>query len=91
LICSLYQEKGLTLPARRCQVYEQAVRYMLGKWSKKRNPELNDAWIDAKTELLEELAYQFSCDGKEIFTLRELRKTIDEYLRSGNASTILTI
>jgi HEAT repeat protein/phage terminase Nu1 subunit (DNA packaging protein) len=87
LICSLYQEKGLTLPARRCQVYEQAVRYMLGKWSKHRNPELNDAWIDAKTELLEELAYQFSCDGKEIFTLRELRKTIDEYLRSGNTST----
>ncbi len=87
LICSLYQEKGLTLPARRCEVYEQAVRYMLGKWSKNRNPELNDAWIDAKTELLEELAYQFSCDGKEIFTLRELRKTIDEYLRSGNAST----
>ena len=87
LICSLYQEKGLMLPARRCQVYEQAVRYMLGKWSKKRNPELNDAWIDAKTELLEELAYQFSCDGKEIFTLRELRKMIDEYLRSGNAST----
>jgi HEAT repeat protein/phage terminase Nu1 subunit (DNA packaging protein) len=87
LICSLYQEKGLTLPARRCQVYEQAVRYMLGKWSKKRNPELNDGWIDAKSELLEELAYQFSCDGKEIFTLRELRKMIDEYLRSGNAST----
>jgi len=87
LICSLYQEKGLTLPARRWRVYEQAVRYMLGKWSKKRNPKLNDAWIDAKTELLEELAYQFSCDGKEIFTLRELRKTIDEYLRSGNAST----
>jgi len=83
----LYQEKGLTLPARRCLVYEQAVRYMLGKWSKNRNPELNDAWIDAKTELLEELAYQFSCDGKEIFTLRELRKTIDEYLRSGKAST----
>ena len=87
LICSLYQEKGLTLPAQRCQVYEQAVRYILGKWSKNRNPELNDAWIDAKTELLEELAYQFSCDGKEIFTLRELRKKIDEYLRSGNAST----
>jgi hypothetical protein len=87
LICSLYQEKGLTLPARRCQVYEQAVRYMLGKWSKNRNPEFNDAWIDAKTELLEELAYQFSCDGKEIFTLRELRKKIDEYFRSGNAST----
>jgi hypothetical protein len=87
LICSLYQEKGLTLPARRCHVYEQAVRYMLGKWSKKRNPELNDAWIDAKTELLEELAYQFSCDGKEIFTERELRYKIDKYLRGENASS----
>ncbi|HEY9795112.1 MAG TPA: HEAT repeat domain-containing protein [Leptolyngbyaceae cyanobacterium] len=87
LICSLYQEKGLTLPARRGQVYEQAVRYMLGKWSKKRNPELNDAWIDAKTELLEELAYQFSCDGKDIFTERELRHKIDKYLRSENASS----
>jgi hypothetical protein len=60
---------------------------MLGKWSKKRNPELNDAWIDAKTELLEELAYQFSCDGKEIFTRRELRHKIDKYLRSENASS----
>jgi HEAT repeat protein len=87
LICSLYQEKGLTLPARRCQVYEQAVCYMLGKWRKKRNPELNDAWIDAKTELLEELAYQFSCDGKEIFTRRELRHKIDKYLRSEKASS----
>jgi HEAT repeat protein len=87
LICSLYQEKGLTLPARRCLVYEQAVRYMLGKWSKNRNPELNDTWIDAKTELLEELAYQFSCDGKEIFAERELRHKIDKYLRSENASS----
>jgi len=87
LICSLYQEKGLTLPARRCQVYEQAVRYMLGKWSKNRNPELNDAWIDAKMELLEELAYQFSYESKDIFTKRELRQEIDKYLRSQSASS----
>ena len=43
--------------------------------------------IRCKTELLEELAYQFSCDGKEIFTLRELRHKIDKYLRSENASS----
>jgi len=87
LICSLYQEKGLlTLPARRWQVYEQAVHYILGKWSKKRNPELNDVWIDAKTELLEELAYQFSYESKDIFTKRELRQKIDKYLRSQSAS-----
>jgi len=87
LICSLYQEKGLTLPARRCQVYEQSVRYMLGKWSKHRNPGLDEAWIDAKTELLEEVAYHFSCQGKDIFTKRELRHQIDRYLRSENAAS----
>jgi hypothetical protein len=32
LLCSLYQEKGLMLPARRGQVYAKAVDYMLGKW-----------------------------------------------------------
>lgn len=87
LICSLYQQKDLTLPTRRCQVYEQAVRYMLSKWRQQRNSELNDGWIDAKTELLEELAYQFSCDNKAIFTMRELRSKIDEYKRTGKAST----
>jgi len=87
LICSLYQEKGLILPARRCQVYEKAVDYMLGKWSKNRNPELDEAWVDAKAELLEELAYQFSCDGRDVFTLRELRHKIDKYLGSENASS----
>lgn len=87
LICSLYQEKGLTLPARGCQVYEKAVDYMLGKWSKNRNPELDEAWVDAKAELLEELAYQFSCDGRDVFTLRELRHKIDKYLGSENVSS----
>ena len=87
LICSLYQEKGLILPARRCQVYEKAVDYMLGKWSKNRNPELDEAWVDAKAELLEELAYQFSCDGRDVFTLRELRHKIDKYLGSEKVSS----
>ena len=87
LICSLYQEKGLILPARRCQVYEKAVDYMLGKWSKNRNPELDESWVDAKAELLEELAYQFSCDGRDVFTLRELRHKIDKYLGSENVSS----
>ncbi|MGM3307266.1 NACHT domain-containing protein [Anabaena sp. WFMT] len=81
LICSLYQEKGINLPARRCEVYEQAVKCMLTKWRKTHNPEVEDGWIDVKIELLEELAYQFSCNNQEIFTMRELRKSIDSYLR----------
>ncbi|MDB9307413.1 HEAT repeat domain-containing protein, partial [Aphanizomenon sp. CS-733/32] len=81
LICSLYQEKGINLPARRCEVYEQAVKFMLTKWRKTHNPEVEDAWINVKIELLEELAYQFSCNNQEIFTMRELRKAIDSYLK----------
>ncbi|KAF5412792.1 MAG: hypothetical protein C5S47_00625 [Candidatus Methanogasteraceae archaeon] len=82
LICSLYQEKNLTIPARRSQIYEKAVNYMLGEWRarhSRQQPE--EGWIIAKTELLEELAYHLSCEGKEIFSLRELRDKIEEYLR----------
>jgi predicted NACHT family NTPase len=79
LICSLYQEKGLTLPARRCQVYEKAVDYMLGKWSQNRKPKPQGRII-AKTRLLEELAYHFSCEGKEIFSSDELYDQLEEYL-----------
>jgi energy-coupling factor transporter ATP-binding protein EcfA2 len=83
LICSLYQEKGLTLPARRTQVYEKAVEYMLMKWSKeKRNPRQGEEdWADLKQELLEELAYQFSCEDTEVVSRRDLRRKIDQYLR----------
>jgi hypothetical protein len=87
LICNLYHEQDLTLPTRRCQVYEQAVRYMLCKWRKQRYSEINDGWIDAKIELLEELAYQFSCDNQEVFTIRELRDKIDKYKQAGQASS----
>jgi HEAT repeat protein len=87
LICSLYQEKGLTLPARRCEVYKQAVKFMLGKWRKARNQELDDSWVDTKIELLEQIAYEFSCDNQEIFTLRELRSKIDKFLKGDNISS----
>ena len=88
LLCSLYQEKGITLPARRCQVYAKAVEYMLGKWRIDNQRKAQDsAWVDAKTELLEELAYQFTCEGKELFDLRELRKKIDQYKKSDAVSS----
>ncbi len=84
LLCSLYQEKGLQLPARRTQVYEKAVDYMLSKWSQNRKP-LSEGKIQAKIWLLEELAYDFSCDdekdGIEIFDRDTLSRTIDNYLR----------
>ncbi len=83
LICSLYQERGLTLPARRAQVYKKAVEYMLVKWSKeKREPRKGEEdWADLKQDLLENLAYQFSCEDTEVFSRRDLRRKIDQYLK----------
>ncbi len=86
LICSLYQEKGLTLPARRCQVYEQAVNYMLGKWSQNRQPQ-NEGRMVAKTRFLSELAYHFTCQGQEIFSRDELYDRIEEYLQGERVPT----
>jgi predicted NACHT family NTPase len=84
LLCSLYQEKGLQLPARRTQVYEKAVDYMLSKWSQNRKP-LSEGKIQSKIWLLEEIAYYFSCDeekdGIDIFDRGTLFSTIEKYLR----------
>ncbi|MEA5533355.1 NACHT domain-containing protein [Crocosphaera sp. XPORK-15E] len=81
LLCSLYQSKGLTLPARRTQVYQKAVNYILSQWSKDNQRKLlDDGWVIAKTNLLEYLAYQFSCQNQEVFSGRELSDKINEYL-----------
>ena len=84
LLCSLYQEKGLKLPARRTQLYEKAVDYMLSEWSKNRKQQSRGK-IEAKIRLLEELAYHFSCDdekdGSEIFSSKELSSKIGECLQ----------
>ena len=84
LVCSLYQTKGLELPARKAQVYKTAVDYMLEKWSQNRNP-TSQGVITRKKRLLEDLAYHFSCEGKEVFDSNELynyrhgnEKLIDE-------------
>ena len=81
LLCSLYQEKKLKLPARRGEVYAQAVAYMLEKWRNDnhrpiQNQENDDYWIDIKRECLEFLAYDFSSHSQEIFSARELRAKI---------------
>ena len=87
LICSLYQEKGL-MPVRRWQVYEKTLEYMLGNWyidNRRQIP--NTAWIAAKQELLGEIAYQFSCESKEVFTMHDLRSQIEKYLQNQCVST----
>ncbi|GAB4369663.1 MAG: hypothetical protein Kow00121_09750 [Elainellaceae cyanobacterium] len=79
LICSLYQEKGLTLPARRVQVYEKAVEYMLEKWNQTRQSYFPGK-SRAKQRLLEALAHHFSCQEAEVFDLDDLYDWMEAYL-----------
>ena len=87
LVCSLYQEDELTLPARRVQIYKHAVEYMLKNWTRNRKPQ-TEGRIRAKLRLLEELAYQFSCEYKEIFTADDLYDKIEAYLHSDTVSSV---
>jgi HEAT repeat protein len=86
LICSLYQEKDLELPTRRCIVFQKSLDSMLSKWGKKRKQQ-SEGRIEAKLSLLEEMAYHFSCKGKEVFTLKELLIFTKEYIQEGKALT----
>ncbi|MGK7881959.1 MAG: HEAT repeat domain-containing protein [Crocosphaera sp.] len=89
LICSLYQEDKLKFPAKRGQIYEQAVNYMLTKWCIDNDRKAsNEAEIETKQEILMTLAYQFSKKGTEVFSLRELKKKIKDYLRQDNATDL---
>ena len=96
LVCSLYQTKGLELPARKAQVYEKAIDYMLRKWSEKRHP-VSEGNITIKKRLLADLAYHFSCEDKEIFDSKELydyrpgkEKLIDELCEEDGIIQTLT-
>ncbi|WP_242038139.1 HEAT repeat domain-containing protein [Tolypothrix sp. FACHB-123] len=81
LLCSLYQTKGVVLPARRGLVYEKAVDYMLNQWKNDNNRlSLKNIGIIAKKKLLAVLAYEFSHEGKEIFSRDELHHKIELYL-----------
>ncbi len=88
LLCSLYQEKELTLPARRCQIYQKTVDYLLSKWNLHQASQ-SDETLQAKIQLLETLAYQFTCQGKDIFSGDELKHQIGEYLQSDRPNSNL--
>ncbi|MBD2459117.1 HEAT repeat domain-containing protein [Nostoc sp. FACHB-87] len=87
LLCSLYQEKGIRLPARRIEVYEKTVDYMLSKWSRNRNY-LSEGKIEAKRRLLEEIAYRFSASDQEIFSGSELYEQIKKFYQDQDDEVI---
>ena len=80
LLCSLYQERELTLPARRSQVYDKALHFMLERWSRNRRP-VSAGRLEAKLKLLEFIAYHFSCSHQEQFSRSELCNQIEHYLQ----------
>ncbi|MFW9265327.1 NACHT domain-containing protein [Nostoc sp. CALU 546] len=77
LICRLYQNKGLML-AQRCQVYEKAVEYILEKQNRRYSQQKFSK--EAKMQLLEELAYHFTCAEQDTFEADDLNQWIEEYL-----------
>ncbi|MGB3191477.1 MAG: HEAT repeat domain-containing protein [Limnoraphis sp.] len=87
LVCSLYQTKELELPAKRSEIYKQAVDCMLQQWRNQRQ-EQKTVDIDFKKEVLESFAYQISREGKEVFNLRELRKKIRSFLQQEGYSHV---
>jgi HEAT repeat protein len=84
LICSLYQQDKLTLPARRCQIYEKAVEFMLGEWRQTRQPTAIRV-KEAKIRLLEALAYHFTCEEQEVFKYEDIFDWVEGYLENGKA------
>ena len=84
LICSLYQRDKLTLPARRGQIYQQSVNYMLDEWRRTR-PSYSSERTQAKIRLLEAMAYYFTCQEREVFEYEELYDWVEEFLEAGNA------
>ncbi|MEN6441239.1 MAG: HEAT repeat domain-containing protein [Syntrophobacter sp.] len=86
LICSLYQHEKIVLPAKRAKVYEMAVSFILDEWAcrRKRPPR----WaLEPKLLLLEDLAYRFSCAGRQIFSRDDLYEKVNRYLQDPNSPT----
>ncbi|MDZ8083153.1 MAG: HEAT repeat domain-containing protein [Nostoc sp. DcaGUA01] len=81
LICSLYQNQELIL-TRRCQVYEKAVEHILEKWNSKQNYIFSQRAFskEAKMQLLEEVAYHFTCAEQKTFDADDLNQRIEDYL-----------
>ncbi len=84
LICSLYQTQNLILPAKRNEVYKQAVDYMLRDWVENRKlVSVSGGKRIAKIRLLEIVAYELSCREEEIFIFQEedFFNVLERYLR----------
>ena len=84
LICSLYQQDKLKLPARRGEIYDKSINCMLGEW-RETKPNYSNNKTKAKIRLLEAMAYHFTHEGKEVFESEEIYDWVEKYLEDGDA------
>ena len=80
LLCRTYEDKQGKLPLRRAELYESCLEGILRRKWKQPLPQLPEAYLDAKRELVEELAYRLFLEEKELFSVRDLRKAIKQIL-----------
>jgi HEAT repeat protein len=70
-LCLLAKKVNFSLPVRRCNLYENIVDHILGKWSPLRVSQTSER-IASKKLFLREIAYYFSCKNSQIFGIEEL-------------------
>lgn len=78
LMCRLFDEQD-QWPRSRAELYAGCISGILRRWWK--NPCAEDPYMDAKLELVEELALVLFLDEKELFSLRELRSAVKTVLQ----------
>lgn len=76
MLCKVFENNQFQLPTRRADLYESCLNGLLrGEW-KDSQPQVSEAYLDAKRELAEELAYHLFDQEKELFYIRDLRAVI---------------
>ncbi len=86
LLCRLYLQNKLLLPVRRVEIYKEVLKYFLGEWKKLKKRE-SEFMIIPKITLLEELAYDLNCQGKNSFLAEDLYTWTESYLHKDELPT----
>lgn len=85
LLCLNYEESG-TFPARRVDLYEDALKALLTKWDGSRRIRRDEPYkqlpIGRKPQLYAQIAYDNFVQGKYFITTRELAQQVEVYLRT---------
>lgn len=83
LLCLNYDET-MAFPARRVEIYQDALDALLKKWDSSRGVQRGSAYgslsVGRKQEMLAELAYETYWEGRYFFNRREIEPQLAEYV-----------